>query len=117
MVNKKPIKQSEAKILIYLSVVHNSRKHVTAIANKLEIDYSYVMRILQAMTAKGWLRKHQVRRHMFYYLTEKAPLEMAQNEYLSGPLQTDLMNSDYMQEELLPQPEVSDENPNNEQVL
>lgn len=81
MNEKKKLKQSEARVLVYLSVVHNTRKHVTAIAHRLEIDYSYTMRILQAMVSKGWLKKHQYRRHMFYDLTDTAPVEEAKNIY------------------------------------
>ena len=90
MIKMGRIKQSEARILVYLSVVHNTRKHVTAIANKLEIDYSYVMRVLQAMVAKGWLTKHQYKRHMFYDLTSDAPLEDAKNAFNSMALQITL---------------------------
>jgi DNA-binding MarR family transcriptional regulator len=93
MTEKQKIKQSEARILVYLSIVHPTRRHVTAIANKLEIDYSYVMRILQAMTSKGWLTKHQYRRHMFYSLTEFAPLEGAKNAYNTGSLQQSLLDT------------------------
>lgn len=104
MNEKQEIKQSEARILVYLSVVHNTRKHVTAIANKLGIDYSYTMRILQAMTAKGWLRKHKLRRHMFYDLTEFAPLERAKNAYNSDVLQKDLRDTYTTEETVIPIP-------------
>ena len=58
---KKLIKESEARILVYLNIVHNTRKNVTAISNKLAIDYSYTMKILQSMVYRGWLKKHQYR--------------------------------------------------------
>lgn len=87
---RQDIKQSEARILVYLSIVHNTRKHVTAITNALENDYSYTMRILQAMTAKGWLKKHAFKRHMFYDLTEAAPLESAKKSLLSDDITTRL---------------------------
>lgn len=93
MTEKQKIKQSEARILVYLSIVHNTRKHVTAIANKLEIDYSYTMRVLQAMVAKGWLRKHQYRRHMFYDLTAESPLETAKTAFNSNELQKTLIDT------------------------
>ena len=96
--NKKPIKNSEARIIVYLSVVHNTRKYVTAIANKLEIDYSYLMRQLQCMTAKGWLLKHQFRRHMFYDLTPAAPVELAYKSLADESLQLDL-KANYVSEE------------------
>ena len=115
MKDKKEVKESEAKILIYLSVVHPTRRYVTAIANKLLIDYSYIMRILQGMTAKGWLRKHQYRRKMFYSITEFAPLETAKNVVLSDTIQLDLENSNYTQEELITKvPVIRDEVKNEE---
>lgn len=99
MTEKKHIKESECKILIYLSVVSPDRKHVTAISNKLNIDYAYLMRILQAMVAKGWLWKQQSRRHMFYNLTPKAPLEEAKIAYNSDVLQKTLYADSYDKEE------------------
>lgn len=104
---KKDIKESEARIIIYLSVVHPTRKNVTAISNKLGIDYSYVMRILQSMTAKGWLQKHQTGRHMFYDLTNETPLESAKKVYLSNDFQNDLEKYITKDERILP--EVKDE--------
>ena len=103
---KKPITQTEAKILVYLSVVHNTRKNLTAIAHKLEIDYSYVMRVLQAMVAKGWLMKHQVRRKMFYELTQESPLESAKNALLSDSLQKTLFSQGLDKEEVPQETEV-----------
>ena len=91
MVEKKTIKDSEARILVYLSVVHNTNKYVTAIANKLEMDYSYCMRILQQMVFKGWINKHPYKRHMFYDITEKAPLETAKKGYGMDDFQKNMM--------------------------
>jgi DNA-binding MarR family transcriptional regulator len=84
---KKDIKQSEARILVYLSVVHFTRRHVSAIANKLEMDYTYALRMLSAMIAKGWLRKHKHHRFMYYDLTATSPLELAKKAYNSDDLQ------------------------------
>jgi DNA-binding MarR family transcriptional regulator len=84
------IKHSEARILVYLSVVRNDLKHVTAINGKLKNDYSYTMRVLQAMVEKGWLLKHKYKRHVFYDLTKEAPLEDAKMLFNSDVLQTEL---------------------------
>lgn len=99
---KQDLKQSEARILVYLSVVHDTRKHLTAIASKLEIDYSYTMRILAAMVAKGWLRKQQNRRFMYYHPTHFAPLESAKNLVIAQNLQVVLKTEDTQEE--LPKP-------------
>lgn len=111
---KQPIKQSEAKILIYLSVVHNTRKHVTAIAHKLEIDYSYCMRVLQSMVAKGWLKKHAYKRHMFYNLTEWAPIDLAQRVYLDSSFQRDLEQNCTIEESIEKTPRIEEKQPLNE---
>lgn len=90
MAKKQEIKQSEARILFYLSVVHPTRKYVQAISDKLELNYAYLLNILNSMYAKGWLTKHSHKRYMFYSLTPKAPLEQAKTLYLAGDLQADL---------------------------
>lgn len=87
---KQDIKQSEARILIYLSVVHFTRRHVSAIAHRLEMDYTYVLRVLAAMKAKGWLKCHKHRRFMYYELTESSPLELAKKAYNGDVLQQKL---------------------------
>lgn len=100
---KQAIRASEARILVYLSVVHNTRKYVGAIDAKVGNDYSYTMRVLQRMVALGWLKKHSFGRKMFYDLTDKAPLELAKNSLKSNELQKDLEDN-YTQSEL---PEVN----------
>lgn len=115
MPKKQEIKQSEARIIVYLSMVHNTRKHVTAMANKLEIDYSYIMRILQSLVAKGWLYKHQYRRHMFYDLTEQAPVESAKKCLLDESLQTSLKGT-YETEEVQQQVVKKQGDENNDRI-
>jgi DNA-binding MarR family transcriptional regulator len=111
MAKKQEVKNSEARIIVYLSVVHNTRKHVTAICNKLNMDYSQLMRVLNSMVFKGWLNKHKYRRNMFYYLTEAAPLEKAKIVLNSEAFQTDL-ELNFTQEEIQTKPE--ELNPNKE---
>jgi predicted transcriptional regulator len=96
---KQAIKESEARILVYLSVVHNTRKNVTAISHKLNIDYSYLLKVLGGMKAKGWLIKHPLRAFMYYDLTRLAPLEEAKKLYNMQGLQQDLQQT-YSQVEL-----------------
>jgi DNA-binding MarR family transcriptional regulator len=105
MTEKQQIRASEARILVYLSVVHNTRKYVGAIDAKVGNDYSYTMRVLQRMVAMGWLHKHSFGRKMFYDLTPLAPLELARNALKSNELQKDLEDN-YTQSEL---PEVQNE--------
>jgi len=78
MVNRREIKDSEARIIIYLNTVHKSRKYVTAISAKLNIDYSYLMRVLNVMLIKNWVTKFRSRKKVYYELTQQAPIEQAQ---------------------------------------
>ncbi|MEA1877254.1 MAG: hypothetical protein U9N86_10355 [Bacteroidota bacterium] len=55
MANKKPIKLSEARILIYLNNTHRALHFVRKISSKLKIDYGYTIRILMDMIEKEWL--------------------------------------------------------------
>lgn len=91
---RKEIKESEARVLVYLSVVDKTRTYVSAMSAKLNYDESYLMRILRGMTLKGWLTKHQFKRHVFYQLTKTAPLELAKNAFNSASLETSL--NDYV---------------------
>lgn len=77
------MKTSEARIITYLSQVHNTRKYLQAIANKLGMDYSYCMRVVQEMHSKQWLKKHKYGRRVFYDLTPNTPVNEAKITYLS----------------------------------
>lgn len=71
------VKKSEARILVYLSVAEEPLKHAEAIDRKLQIDYSYTIRLLREMYEKGWLTPHKYDYKTFYTLTDKAPLKKA----------------------------------------
>ena len=92
---KLPIKDSEARIIVYLSVVHPTRKHLSAIAHKLNMDYSYALRIVASMYFKRWLTKHKYRRHVFYDLTDETPLELAKNSLINDSLQLSLYSEQW----------------------
>ena len=106
MTKKQEVTMTEARILVYLSIVHNTRKHVTAISTKLDIGYSYLLIVLRNMTLKGWLQKHQYRRHMFYYLSDTAPLESAKKCLLDDALQHSLLEDKYTLPEILQEIEI-----------
>lgn len=90
--NKQIIKESEARIIIYLANVPNTQKNLINISQKLEIDYGYTLRILTSMNSKGWVTKHKHGRFVSYDITTKAPLKLAQQLYLlqaqQKPLET-----------------------------
>lgn len=78
---KQIIKISEAKILIYLSQVDNDKKFASYIANKLIIDYGYLLRLLHGMEFKGWIKKHVSDTKVFYSITGAAPIDLAKNVF------------------------------------
>ncbi len=93
MALKKEIKGSEARILVYLSLVSKPMKSVELISQKLEIDYIYTIRILKEMVLKGWLFKHKLSRNMFYDLTRDAPVSKARDSLSSDEVQKVMDNS------------------------
>ncbi len=78
------IKRSEARIIVYLETTENYLKCGKKIAEKLDIDYIYVMKLLTAMYEKGWLYTHKYNYSDYFRLSEKCPLDMAK-EILSNP--------------------------------
>jgi hypothetical protein len=84
------IKQSEARILIYLSVVPDVNKKLTTIAAKLNMDYGFCIRVLNEMAVKGWVAKKKYGRYMNYINTQNAPVELAKKWYNGVPFNTTL---------------------------
>ena len=77
MAKKQPIKQTEARILVYLENADNLKRYAGAIAGKLDTDYGYILNTLRAMNEKGWIRKEQIAVKSHYFLTKYAPTEAA----------------------------------------
>jgi len=71
------IKKSEARILIYLKNCDNHLKCGKMMAEKLKIDYIYIMKLLNGMYEKGWLYTHQYNFTTYFWLSEKVPIEEA----------------------------------------
>lgn len=55
MAFKKKIKDSEARIAVYLKTKAADRCYLTAISSALGIEYGYLMRIMRSMELKGWV--------------------------------------------------------------
>jgi len=87
MAVKSDIKQSEARILVYLSQVSNLNKDVSSISSKLQIDYGYTLRILEGMRYKKWVFKHKLGRKMFYDLELNSPVDRAKSALSNLDLQ------------------------------
>lgn len=111
MTNKQRIKGSEARILLYLSVAHDTRKYPRAMANALEMDYGYLLHVLNPMVSKKWVSKQQNRRYVFYTLTKESPLELAKNLYNSDNLQETLRHIYATEEKPALSPDVVEDRP------
>ncbi len=75
---KKPIKLSEARILIYLKNVESQLRFARQISYKLEMDYAYLLGRLKDMKGKLWIQPIRRENKIFYELTETAPLVLSQ---------------------------------------
>ena len=69
MANKQEMKVSEARIILLINQTHIRDHFIAYISTKLEIDYSYTIRILSLMNDKGWLKrgKNPNNPHRTYY--------------------------------------------------
>lgn len=72
MANKKSIKQSEARVLIYLNQAPKPDKYMMFMSAKLDIDYGYLNKVLNLMQSKNWVKrtKSMASNKVFYYLTD-----------------------------------------------
>ena len=80
MNKRKPIKLSEARIIIYISQVPNPLKYAQNISQRLDIDYRYCLIILNMMVAKGWLKEERSlidHRKKYYQIADNALVEKA----------------------------------------
>jgi DNA-binding MarR family transcriptional regulator len=73
----KPLKQSEARILMYLNNVVPKFKFPRAISAKLGMDKAYLSSRLGDMIEKGWLIKEKYPLRTYYNVTDKAPIDEA----------------------------------------
>lgn len=73
------LKQSEAKILVFLSQIPQDLRYPAKISEKLLIDYVYIMRLLPQMVQKGWLKQQKTMRKTYYSLETGAPLDAAKD--------------------------------------
>jgi len=77
MAKKQKMKKSEARILIYLAQVNAPQRNIATVSRKLDIDYTYCLRILKLMKEKGWVREHKLETKTFYDVVSTITLKMA----------------------------------------
>lgn len=84
---KEFIKKNEARILIYLNTVANHMKYGYKISKKLDIDYTYVMKLLEEMYNKGWVTCHRYNNTTYFDITKVSPLPYAIKRVAKAQLQ------------------------------
>ena len=72
---KETHKKNEARILIFLQNADKYLKNGRRISEKLKIDYSYVMKLMNSMEKKGWIFVNIYNYNKFFELGKNAPLE------------------------------------------
>lgn len=77
MRKKEFLKRSEARIIVFLNTVANSKKTGSWISDTLHIDYIYIMRLLRGMYQLGWIKSHRYQERDYFEITEAAPLKIA----------------------------------------
>ena len=81
---KQFLKESEARIIIYLNNATNERKYVSMISAKLNIDYTYLMRLLKGLLARNWLKVHYFNNKSFYDINSHTPILTAKKVLSDG---------------------------------
>jgi|TARA_Y100000296_G_scaffold75133_1_gene94458 DNA-binding MarR family transcriptional regulator len=71
------MKPSEAKLIIFMRNADKRFCYAWHMANKLELEYSYVAKILKGMEMKGWVKKFKRESKIFYSTTFKTPNKQA----------------------------------------
>lgn len=81
MTTKKIIKESEARVLIFLNQVHETQRYLMYMSAKLEVDYGYLNKIVKGLEFKGWITRARAlsNNKVYYLLTElgKSKIEIA----------------------------------------
>ncbi len=65
------MKQSEARILVFLDQAIIERCFARELASKLRMDYIYLLRVLAEMVEKHWVIKSYGRQNKRYYRISK----------------------------------------------
>ena len=76
------MKQSEARILIYLTQVSTNLRNPASVCRKLDVDYAYTLRIMRNMKMKGWLSSVYKNNRKYYEITKEAPISLAEKALL-----------------------------------
>ena len=71
------LKQSEAKILIFLESAHPTLKYAQHMSLKIGMDYGYMLKQLRRLQYYKYIKSHRRENKIFYALTMRAPIKLA----------------------------------------
>ena len=99
------MKQTEARIIVFLKNVSTELRYARYIAAKLGISYNYIIGTLKEMEIKGWIKSNTHNRTNFYTLKDETV-------YVEAFLltQKEAVPYDKNSEELSPVPQHTDTN-------
>lgn len=74
------IKRNEARIIIFLKNTSKPMRHGKMISKKLDIDYAYVMKLIEEMFDKGWIGMHRFEGVSYFKLSLRAPINQSMSK-------------------------------------
>jgi len=86
------MKRNEARIIVYLLQAANPLKYGSYISDKLNIDYAYVMKLMEAMYQKGWIKTHIFKGRIYFNVTLQTPTKEARERLAEIQLKSDTEN-------------------------
>ena len=78
------MKRSEARILVFLETASKPHRYLRQISAKLQIDYAYVLQIVEQMVEKGWAIKMPESNKIYIANSPDAPTDEAKEILLNG---------------------------------
>ena len=84
----KPLKLSEARIIIFLDQTDFRLRYPVYMSHKLEMDYGYLLKLLKSLELSGFIGKYKRITRTYYKLKLTAPLEEARARIQVGESKT-----------------------------
>jgi predicted transcriptional regulator len=73
---------SESKIILYLEQTATEFCYIGKMSVKLNMDYGYIIKVLNLLENKEWIKGAKIRGKKFYCLTKKTPIEKAKERFM-----------------------------------
>lgn len=78
--------KNQSRVLILVSNQQLQNNYCLQIANKLDLSYCYINRILSRLQARGWMSSEKPRKKRYYALTPDCPIESIKMLYANGEI-------------------------------